>query len=92
MKKLPLFALAAVSAGLIQAAETVSVCGPKETCAPPPISLGDEPARDGPGGSAGPSSTAGFSVIGSTGPARGLKVEAGSYSLLGGPVGLLPQG
>jgi hypothetical protein len=70
VKKFPLFALAAVSAGVIQA-ETVNVCGPKEMCAPPPVSLGDEPARDEPTGPVGPlmSITIGASVTGVTGPA-----------------------
>jgi hypothetical protein len=72
MKKLPWFALVAVSAGIVQAAETTLVCGANETCAPPPISLGDEPARDGPRGPVGPSSfsvTGASSVTGPTGPA-----------------------
>ncbi len=70
MKKFQLYTLVAVSAGIVQAAETPLVCGPKETCAPPPISLGDEPARDGPRGPVGPSfwATGASSVTGPTGP------------------------
>jgi hypothetical protein len=71
MKKFQLYALVAVSAGIVQAAETPLMCGPREACAPPPISLGDEPTRDGPRGPVGPSSfwtTAASSVTGPTGP------------------------
>jgi hypothetical protein len=63
-------AVVAVGAGALQAASDAPlICSPREACAPPPISLGDEPARnDRPLGPTGPvGATVGASLTGATG-------------------------
>ncbi len=63
-------ALSVTAAGAIEATHeaTPRYCVVREACAPLPITLGDEPGRDGPRGPVGPSgATAGSTVTGATG-------------------------
>jgi hypothetical protein len=68
-----LFAAGAISITTMGAVEAVPdltphPCTLQEACAPLPITLGDEPGRDGPQGPVGPSgATTGSTLSGATG-------------------------